>query len=499
MIRRAGVLLHPSSLPGPYGVGEIGPAARELLAWLDASEQRIWQVLPLGPVDDEGCPYASPSAFAHEALLLSIDDLADEGLLKASEKPYAQGPRDVVDWRAVRERKRPALALAADRVRGDAGLARYEADHPRLASWALYRAIGLEQRRGWPEWPAALRDRDPRALADARDRLAAEVERELALQWLFDRQWGRLRDEARGRGIELWGDVPIFVGWMCCDVWEKPALWRLDAERRPTVVSGVPPDAFSEQGQLWGHPLYDEEAHRAEGHAWWVDRMRRTLGAVDRVRIDHFRGIEGVWEIPAGAADARQGRWVPGARHGLMDALRTAFPHLPFVAEDLGVITDEVRAIRDGYGLPGMVILQFAFNGDAKAPGRDDHPYLPHRHLRDQVCYTGTHDNDTAVGWFRGTDEGTREHARRYLAARDEDWPWPLLRAAWRSVCDRAIVPMQDLLGLGSEARTNVPGVLGRNWAWRMPAEALSIGLADRIEAEVRLSGRANPRKDQGT
>lgn len=494
MTRRAGVLLHPSSLPGPFGVGEIGPAARELLAWLEAADQRVWQVLPLNPVDDEGCPYASPSAFAREPLLLSCDDLCEDGWLKSAEKPYAPGRPGTVDWRGVRERKTPALLTAADRVRGSIDLAAYERQQPEIAAYALYRAIDAEQQKGWPWWPQPLRDRDPDALASARDRLSVSVERELALQWLFDTQWERLRTEARIRGIELWGDVPIFVGWVSSDVWERPHLWRLDADRNPVAVSGVPPDAFSENGQLWGHPMYDEDAHRAEGHAWWLARMERTLRSVDRVRIDHFRGIEAVWESPAGAQDARGGRWIPGPGVPLMEALRSRFPTMPFVAEDLGVITDEVRAIRDAYGLPGMVILQFAFGGDPADPQRSQHPYLPHNHRPNQVCFTGTHDNDTLAGWYSTAHDAERDHVRRYLGATDRDLPWSLLREAWRSVANTTIVPMQDLLGLGSDARMNIPGVTGGgNWSWRMRHESLSLVLAQRVAEQVRLFGRGRP------
>jgi 4-alpha-glucanotransferase len=301
--------------------------------------------------------------------------------------------------------------------------------------------------------------------------------------------------------VELWGDAPIFVGLVSADVWAAPSRWRLGTDRRPTVVSGVPPDAFSVDGQLWGHPLYDDAAHAAEGHAWWVARLRRMLTQVDRVRIDHFRGFEAVWEVAADATDARGGRWVPGAGRSLLDALRAAFPAMPFVAEDLGVITDEVRALRDAYGLPGMVILQFGFCGppsgmptqragaDRSDLERHRHPYLPHNHVPNRVCYTGTHDNDTVLGWFRGTDEGTRAHVRAYLGCRDEELPWAMLRAAWRSPCDAAVVPLQDLLAIGSEGRMNVPGLVEGNWSWRF-RDPLSLDLADAVLEQVTLSGR---------
>ncbi len=499
MKRRAGLLLHPSSLPGPYGIGEMGPAARELLAWMDAAELRIWQVLPLNPTDDGGCPYASPSAFAREPLLLSTDDLVEDGWLVASEKPYAPGRPGPVDYREVRARKMPALLLAADRVRESVDLAAFEREQPELGSYALYRAIAAERWEPWNEWSGPLRHRESDALQEARDRLAVPVERELALQWLFLEQWSRLREQAHARGIELWGDVPYFVGLHSCDLWEKPHLWRLDEHLRPSVQSGVPPDAFSATGQLWGHPLYDEDAHRAEGHDWWQRRLGRTLETVDRVRIDHFRGVQAVWEVPAGAPDASGGRWVDGPGFALMEALQRRWPDMPFLAEDLGVITDDVRALRDSFELPGMVILQFAFSHDPSNPASHDHPYLPHEHRPRQVCFTGTHDNDTVMGWWHSAGEGTRDHVRRYLACRDREMPWALVRAAWRSVGQTAIVPMQDLLGLGGDARMNVPGVPDGNWSWRMGAEALNVVLAARIAEEVRLSGRAGyPRAGEG-
>ena len=493
MKRRAGVLLHPSALPGPFGVGEIGPAARELLAWMDGAELRVWQLLPLLPVDDGGSPYASPSSFAHESLLLSSDDLVRDGWLQGRDKPYAPGRAGPVDWPAVRRRKGEALVLAADRVREQIDLLRWEHEQPSLGTWALYRALTEEQRTPWPAWPDDLRRRDPAALHAARDRLAIPIERELALQWLFVQQWTALRAEAASRGVALWGDVPFFVGWISADVWSRPDLFRLDSAGRPLAVSGVPPDAFSATGQLWGHPLLDLAAHARERHAWWIARLRHALGAVDRVRIDHFRGIAQVWEVPAAAKDAREGQWTPGPGVELLEAVRAAFPAMPFVAEDLGVITPDVEELRDRFGLPGMAVLQFAFGALGEAdPEKGEHAYLPHHHRAAQVVYTGTHDNDTALGWYRAAALDTKHHLRRYLEVEDRDLPWALLVAAWRSVCATAVAPMQDLLGLGSEARLNTPGTSSpANWSWRMRPEAMTVVLAARIAQQVRLSGRA--------
>jgi 4-alpha-glucanotransferase len=488
--RRSGILLHPSSLPGRHGIGDLGPAARSFLDWMQSAGQHIWQVLPLNVVDFAGCPYASESAFAHEPLLLSLDDLVEDGLL---ERVELQGPAgDRVDWTWVRTHKVPLLVQAADRVRSQVDLQKWGSLHPELETWALYRALSEELGTPWFQWPLPLRDRAPSELEAARHRLRAPIERSLALQWLFDRQWARLRQHAHARGIELWGDVPIFVGWICADVWARPHLWRLDADRRPTVVSGVPPDAFSAEGQLWGHPLYDEPAHQQDKFTWWKARLSRALDAVDRVRIDHFRGFQAVWEVHAGATTAMHGHWIPGPGAALLDALQATFPRMPFVAEDLGVITDEVRALRDRFELPGMAILQFAFGGPKADPATHNHPYLPHAQRKNQVCYTGTHDNDTLVGWLRTADPWTREHARLYLGlGADEEIPQAMLRAAWRSPCDHAIVPLQDLLGLGSEARMNTPGRTEENWSWRLGSlELLGGDLAEWLLEETTLSGR---------
>jgi len=486
MTRRAGVLLHPTSLPGPYGIGDIGPAAREWLAWMDSAELRIWQVLPVHPIDPWGSPYAADSSVAIEPLLLSIDTLVEDGWLLSRERPLAPGPAHAVDWAWVRAEKTRALLRAADRVVASGELDR-SPESPAIARYALYRALKDEHGTAWSEWPEAVRHRDASALTSAQDRLRTGIDRHRALQWLVGRQWSALRTAARVRGIEIWGDIPFFVPHDSVDVWSQPELWRLDDEGSPTVISGVPPDAFSEDGQLWGHPLYDEDAHRADGYAWWRSRMRHLLDRVDRVRIDHFRGVEAVWENPATSTTAQDGRWVPGPGRRLLQAFADDFGTDRFIAEDLGVITDEVRELLAAFELPGMVILQFAFDGEP------NHPYLPHQHVRNQVCYTGTHDNQTSLGWFLSRGHEERDRVRRYLAVPDKDMPWALVRSAWRSVADTAIVPLQDLLALGDEARLNQPGTTDGNWAWRTHAEAFSLALASRVAGEVQISGRAAP------
>ena len=486
MKRRAGLLVHPTSLPGPYGIGDIGPSARELLGWMDAAELRIWQVLPVTPLDAFGSPYASASSFAWEPLLLSIDDLVEDEWLLTRERPFAPGRPSRINWPWVRSEKAKALGLAAERVvGGGVDLDGFAAEHPEVAEYALYHALEREQQQPWPSWPERLRLRDAAALSQAKGRLGAAISRNLALQWLLHKQWTRMRKEAAERGIEIWGDVPFFVGHRSADVWCSPGLWRLDEDGQPLAVSGVPPDAFTELGQLWGHPHYDEAAHKASDYDWWKRRFTRCLQAFDRVRIDHFRGFSEVWELEADAEDAVDGTWIAGPGRGLLGAMAEAFPSMPFLAEDLGVITEDVTALRSEFGLPGMAILQFAFGGDAAQP------YLPHNHEPNTVVYTGTHDNDTTLGWYWGSEEHVRDHVRRYFACGDRDMPQAVIRAAWRSVSDTAILPLQDVLGLGSDGRLNTPGTAEGNWAWRAGLGAFSLALAGGLAAEVRLSGRA--------
>ncbi|MFT4625730.1 MAG: 4-alpha-glucanotransferase [Myxococcota bacterium] len=481
--------MHPTSLTGPYGVGDIGPRARDLLGWLDAANQRVWQVLPLNPVDGSGCPYASASAFARDPLLLSPDDLLADGWIDNRDKPYA-GNTHRVDWPTISAARRPMLHTAADRVRGSVALTGFVDERPWLAEWSLYRAITEVHGPRWTRWPESLRERDPTALAAVRDELAEAVEREVALQWLFEQQWQRLRAAATAHGIALWGDMPIFVGLESCDVWAHRELFHLDGVEAP-VVTGVPPDAFSPEGQRWGHPMYDVAKHAASDHAWWRARSRASLELVDTVRIDHFRGVESSWEIGADQPTAMDGRWVQGLGAPLLEALLADADdrEMPFVAEDLGIITSEVSALRDQFRLPGMAVLQFAFTPD---PDKGDwgHPYLPHNHRQNQVVYTGTHDNDTTLGWFWSGSEAQRDRVRRYLSCGDDELPWKLVLAAWRSVCDTAIVPLPDLLGLGSDARLNTPGTVEGNWSWRMPRHALGLEQAAWMAEQSRVSGR---------
>lgn len=482
--RRAGLLLHPTSLPSPYGAGDIGPGARDWLAWCEAAGVGIWQVLPLNPIDGYGCPYASPSAFAREPLLLSLDDLETDGWLTHGEKAYLGGDPWRVDWRAVQEARAKPLATAAARIAATVDLSSFELPNPWVTDWALYAAMRATFNDAWGGWPDALRQRDPDALAQFRDQHAAQVQHHIALQWVFDQQWTRLRVEAHRRGVQLWGDVPFFVSGDSADVWSHRDLFRVGDYGEPEAVTGVPPDAFSPTGQRWGHPHFNEAAHAAQAYAWWRARAQATLKLVDVLRLDHFRGLAGVWEIPTADATAENGRWIAGPGAPLLDALRDQLGGLPFVAEDLGVITPDVRALRDDYGMPGMAILQFAFgNGQAN-------DYLPHHHRANQVVYTGTHDNDTVLGWYRSASPSEQDWARRYLAVHPADVTWGVIRAALRSVANTAIVPMQDILVLGSEGRMNVPGVEHGNWAWRLGREALNLPLARKLREQLLLSDR---------
>ncbi|MEZ4323539.1 MAG: 4-alpha-glucanotransferase [Myxococcota bacterium] len=490
--RRSGVLLHVSSLPGPYGIGDLGPSAREFAAWLASAKQRIWQVLPLTVVDPHGCPYASPTAFAREPAYLSPDDLAEDGFVTHRDKPYLAG--DLVDWAAIRASRAPFLQKAATAIAEEVALDAWRAENPWVENWALFAALVDLHGPDWTAWPRDLRDlhATPAKRRTVEADLAAPIARHAALQWAFDRQWRRLRTVAKSHGIALWGDLPFFVGPLSADVWAHRALFDLDADGHPKTITGVPPDAFSPTGQLWHHPHFVRSAHAAEGWRWWVDRAAAALELVDVLRLDHFRGLDGVWEVPATDDTAENGQWIEGPGQEALDALTAHLARqpggggaLPLIAEDLGVITEPVRKLRDDAALPGMAILQFAFGTGST------HEFLPHHHRHAQVVYTGTHDNDTVAGWFRTASPETRQHALAYLHTDERDLVWAMIRATWRSVADTAIVPMQDLLSLGSDARMNVPGVVAGNWRWRLGREALNLSLARRLAEQTILSGRA--------
>ena len=480
MPRTAGILLHPSSLPGDYGIGDLGKGARAFVDWLESAGASLWQILPLVPTDGWGSPYSSWSAFAGNPDLIDIAELVEIGLLSPSEARRHEAP-GAVDYGAMRELRRPMLARAVTTLS--------DSKHPTLgpqfaefratAAWveetAMFAALKKHHRGPWWEWPAALRDRNADALAAARRTLTPEVDEALGLQFLFDRQWRALRRYANAKGVQLIGDIPIHVDADSVDVWANRELFELGNDGRPARVAGVPPDAFSATGQHWGNPLYRWDRMAQDGYAWWRSRLRRALTLTDWVRIDHFRGLASYWAIPATAPDARLGEWCAGPGVAFFKALSEVTLELPIIAEDLGDIDDDVRQLLKTTGLPGMAVLHFAFGGDAR------NLYLPHNHDANSVVYTGTHDNNTSRGWWQSAPDHVRDHVRHYFATDGHDIVWDLIRAALASVARFAVVPLQDVLGLGSEARMNTPATTTGNWCWRMDATALRPELATRF------------------
>ncbi|MEP7048776.1 MAG: 4-alpha-glucanotransferase [Pseudomonadota bacterium] len=493
--RCSGILLHPTSLPGPHGVGDLGPHAFRFVDFLARAGQRYWQMLPVGPLGAGASPYDSPSAFAGSPLLLSLEALVDRGLLERSEvlDPRAfEGKRNARYPAAIRYRERRLrLAFARFQARmGDAerGELAHFLDQQRhwLPDYTLFRA--LKAARGgepWTTWPSELKQRETAALERARKELSTEVQYHEFLQFEFARQWSALRRYANERGVKLLGDVPMFVAHDGSDVWSHQAIFQLDHDGERRVVAGVPPDYFSQDGQRWGNPLYDWGVLRETGYAWWVDRFRSTLERFDALRLDHFIGFHRYWEIPAHAQSARDGRFIAVPGEDFFEQVRSTLGRLPFIAEDLGLVTPEVAAMRDRFGMPGMRVLEFGFAGGA-------HDYQPHRFPTQTVVYTGTHDNDTIVGWLSSHERAGAEHeaqalraerlrALRYSGSNGQEPHWDLIRVALMSVANTAIFPLQDLLGLGAEARMNVPGTASGNWEFRALEGEFSAAIADRM------------------
>ncbi|MGC9163025.1 MAG: 4-alpha-glucanotransferase [Thiomonas sp.] len=470
--RCSGVLLHLTSLPGPHGSGDLGPNAYHFIDWLQASGQRLWQFLPLGPVGIGHSPYMSSSAFAGNVLLIDLGELQQRGWLDADDLAPTHGLdatqvlfEQVIPYRMGRLQRAAQRFAASASAQDRADLAAFRTAHSAwLDDFTLFMALSEHfGQRPWPTWDPALARRDRTALQHARAQHAERIAFWEFTQWCFFRQWAALRAYAHSRGVQLMGDMPIFLSHNSADVWARPDLFQLDASGQPTVVAGVPPDYFSATGQRWGNPLYRWAAHEAEGFAWWIARLRATFELVDLVRIDHFRGFESYWEIAADAPTAIDGRWVAAPGAALFTAVSAALGPLPIIAEDLGVITPEVTALRQRFGFPGMRILQFAW-------GQDDggkNAYLPHNHTPDSVVYPGTHDNDTTVGWWATAPESLRHHLREYLACDGGDIAWTLIRTASASVADIALFPMQDVLRLDSTHRMNTPGTTHGNWRWR--------------------------------
>jgi len=506
--RASGILLHPTSLPGPFGIGDLGPAAYAFADFLVKSGQSLWQMLPLGPTGYGDSPYACYSAFAGNTLLISPDQLAAEGLLSTSDLPAeVSAPGERISFERVHKVKDDLLRQAYQNYRqqnsdpGDNALRNaFEAFTRESANWlddyALFRA--LKDAHGgiaWNEWEPALRSREDAALGRSREQLHEEIEAQKFYQFLFSRQWFALKAYCNDRGIKLVGDIPIFVAHDSADVWTNPDQFKLNEDGSPIVVAGVPPDYFSATGQLWGNPLYNWDQMRADGFKWWIERVNATLQTVDIVRIDHFRGFAACWEIPGGDKTAERGRWVEAPGRELFTAIREVLGELPIIAEDLGVITPDVESLRDDFGFPGMRILQFAFSSDSK-----NHD-LPHNYHDNVVVYTGTHDNDTTTGWFSSVAgegstrtaeqvEGERKFCMQYLNTEGNEIHWDFIRAVMASVANTAVVPLQDLLGLGTEARMNLPNSTEGNWSWRYEAEALTEEMGTRLKGLTDLYGR---------
>lgn len=491
--RRGGIICHPTSFPGPDGIGDLGEAAFRFVEWLARGSLADWQILPLGPVGPGNSPYASPSAFAGNDLLISIPWLVGDGLLPTQSQAEMPAESSAhVDFDAVRARKWPLLRTAYRNFqRGAAphlrvGLAEYEnAQRGWLENYALFMAMRDAFGGPWNTWPREIALRDPSALLEATIRHADDMGFYSFTQFLFDHQWAELHRYANQHNIEIIGDLPIFVAYDSADVWANQALFRLDPSGSPLDVAGVPPDAFTADGQFWGNPVYDWDPHAASGFAWWTERVRASFRRVDVLRIDHFRAFAGGWVIPATAHTAAQGHWEAGPGASIFAAMSEALGPLQFIVEDLGIITPDVVALREELGYPGMKVLQFAFDsGPSNA-------YLPHNYDPNTVVYTGTHDNQTSIGWFKSLREGTRASVQRYLARDGSDIAWDLIRAAWSSVANRALAPLQDVMRLDDDARMNTPGSASGNWTWRYAPHQLHEGLADSLRETTETYGRS--------
>ena len=489
MKRSAGILLPVFSLPGPYGIGTLGREARTFADFLKAAGQRWWQILPVGPTGAGDSPYTSVSTFAGNPLLLDPEALAEEGLLTRAELDAARVPEGPVDYGALYQSRERMLRAAFSRLSGDKAqkMRDFAGCNPWVREFALYQAAKVRfGQQPWYRWPdEPLRRHEPPATERWRGVLAEEVAFHTAVQYWFAVQWEALKQYVNSLGLGLIGDLPIYVSLDSADVWAERKEFLLDGEGMPSKVAGVPPDYFSEEGQLWGNPLYDWQAQKADGFGWWIRRVEGAAKRFDALRLDHFRGFESYWAVPAGSATAKTGRWEKGPGMDLLGVLTNWFPQITYIAEDLGIITDDVHRLREAAKLPGMKVLEFAFSGP-------DNAYLPHHYSNQNcVCYTGTHDNDTALGWYAHASDGEKAFARIYLGAEDrESARKALLRAGQTSRASLFVAQMQDYLGLGSESRINVPGVAEGNWRWRMASGAATAELAEEIRALTAAASR---------
>ncbi len=503
--RQSGILLHPTSLPGGHGVGDLGPEAFAFIDFLAAAKQTLWQVLPLGPTGYGDSPYQCFSAFAGNPLLVSLELLVREGWLDEATIRCVEFVEGRASYEAAHAFKLPLLARAAVNFTAQstaAQRAEFDVFCAQEARWLDDFGLFMAAKRlyndvAWYDWDAAHRDREPGAMARLRESEAAQIHAVKFAQWCFFRQWNALRTLCHARGIKLMGDIPIYAAGDSADVWCARHLWHLSETGAPALIAGVPPDYFSATGQLWGNPIYRWDVMEAQGFEWWIERFRATFRLFDMVRVDHFRGFQAFWQVPGGETTAVNGQWLPGPGARLFEAVEAALGRLPIVAENLGVITPEVEAIRSQFEFPGMAVLQFAFGTDPQAPD-----FRPHNYPRELVAYTGTHDNDTTIGWWTSagagdstrTAEDIRMERRLTLAylgiERTEDLHWRFIRALMESVANTVVFPAQDLLGLGTEARMNMPSTLGTNWLWRMRRGGLTTEIAARLAEMASLYDR---------
>lgn len=519
--RKSGILLHPSSIPSSFGIGDFGRDAYRFVDVLAQAKQTLWQILPLCPVDGSGSPYQSTSAFAGEPLFISVDLLVDEGLLSQNEVEAEKlvKPQGTY-YSEARKLKMPLLRKAFEKFNEKEYPKEYrdfsEENKAWLEDYSLFMALKaffIEKRKEddrelieflretegflseeegqryfysacWCSFPKEIRERKPDAVEMWREGLQQNIQWECFLQYLFHIQWHALKSYANEKKIQIIGDAPIFVSYDSADVWANQKAFQLNALGFPTVVAGVPPDYFSETGQLWGNPLYQWKYHEKTGYQWWISRIRKALEDVDILRIDHFRGFESYWEIPFDAEDARDGQWVKGPGKKLFRRLEKALGELPLIAEDLGIITEEVHRLREKTGFPGMRVLHFAFGADK------NHPYLPHSYDKNTVVYTGTHDNNTTLGWYENAGEEEKDHFRRYMNVTGDAPNWDMIRLAFSSPAQLAIIPLQDVLGLGEEYRMNQPGTTAGNWSFAFAWEMWNDGCIEGLKYLSRLFGR---------
>ncbi|MGO8672449.1 MAG: 4-alpha-glucanotransferase [Capsulimonadaceae bacterium] len=499
--RTSGILLHPTSFPGPYGIGDLGEAAYAWVDFLAKTGQTLWQLMPLGYTGYGDSPYQSFSAFAGDPLLISPDALGAEGWLTSAD--LAAVPKfdsKHVDYGPVIEWKMALLRRAGDRFYAQGGdkAAGFQDFVTANAGWLDDFSLFMATKEGhggaaWVTWEPDIRSRQPAALIHWAEKVAPGIAFNKFMQYAFFAQWGKLKGYANGKGIKIIGDIPIFVAYDSDDVWANPELFDLAADGKALSGAGVPPDYFSATGQLWGNPLYRWEEIARQDYAWWIRRFRGALSMYDILRIDHFRGFEAYWSVPAGEETAVNGKWIKGPGRELFVAVHDALGELPIIAEDLGMMTADVLALRDAFGFPGMKILEFAFSDD---PLQE---YLPHNYAPNCVVYSGTHDNDTVVGWYEKATDREKHYYHQYTGGTGKDVAWDFLRLAFSSVADMAVVPLQDVLGLGSEARMNTPGTAAGNWGWRYRQDQLTSALAERLHAATYAYGRgyvrAEPKK----